>query len=190
MPRPDLVLDSVRRDERQPTRLVGQIRLLGHPLQVVLGLAHQEAGLIEFVQMPTLLAAHLPSQQAVVEAMTTLDAQDGPNTTALPLDLSGKLDGCDPPFPWRRIDPAEHERLRAEASTVAIDVLDHSRTGERPATISARLLVDGRPAELLVEAYDEPGALPILRWIEGPPPDEFTPAQRQAVQDALIGPRW
>jgi len=72
---------------------------------------------------------------------------------------------------------------------VAVDILDHAGSGEQPTSISARLVVDGRPIELLVEAYDEPGALPILRWVKGPPPDEFTPAQRQAIQDALIGPR-
>jgi hypothetical protein len=189
MPPPDLVLDSIGRDEREPTRLVGQIRLVGHPLQVVLDLTHQDAGLIEFAQMPTLLAAHLPAQQLVVAAMTSLDRQDGPATTAaLPLDLSGQLVGCDPPFPWRRLEPAALQRLLAEASSVTVDVLDRSRSGSRPASISAHLVVDGRPVELVVEAYDEPGALPILRWVDGPSPDEFTPAQREAIQDALIGP--
>src|SRR4051794_31457283 len=92
-----LVADDARRDEHEPSRLIGRVRVAGHPLRVILDFTRQDLGLIEYVEMPWLLGMHPPSQRAVVRLMSRVY---GGEAIQFPYDLSGEVRDSSPPFPF------------------------------------------------------------------------------------------
>lgn len=181
-PLPLLALDQVERHPEVPTQLVGIVRFGGHRLRVVLDFARSSLGVIEHVDMPKLLAMHEPSQRAVISAMTRI--ADG-EAVPLPCDLTGEIAHSDPPFPLQPLDEQSRQRLDAAAAQVDLEVCEVERSGSEPERVRARLVLDGRPLEVEAELYAAPGAIPVMRWIAGPPLDELNAAQRHAIHRAL-----
>lgn len=183
---PWLVLEQAGRDPDIPTRLTGIVGFGGHRLRIVLDAARLPLGLIEYVEIPALLAMHEPSQRAVVSVMTRI--ADG-EAVPLPYDLTSEIADSEPPFPLAPPDQLSRARLEAAAAQVDVEVRDIERSGSDPERVRARLVLDGRPLELEVELYTAAGATPVMAWIAGPPPDDLTAAQRLAIQRAVSGPR-
>lgn len=179
---PLLVVDAVERDPAIPTRLVGRLRFGGHRLRVVLDFPRRDFGLIEYVELPWLLGAHLPSQGAVVRLLERIDAGEA---ICLPRDMSEEVRAADPHCPLQAMDAAKRARLDAAAAEVALEVQTIRRVGTYPVRIAAQMLLAGRALFLEVELYDQTGAIPVMRWITGPDPATLTEAQLYAIQCAL-----
>ena len=183
---PWLVLERVDADPDEPTRLAGTVRLGGHRMRVVLDFRRSQPALIEYVDVPELLGMHEPSKRAVIAAMTRAA---GGESVRLPLDLTGEIRDAQPPFPLRPIDERERARRNAAAAEVDLHVRRIERTGSEPQVVEADLVLDGNPISLRVRLYAPPGATPVMRRLAGPRLTEFTPAQRLAIEQALLGTR-
>jgi hypothetical protein len=181
---PLLVLDRVDHDPEVPTRRIGALRLAGHPLRVVLDVGRPDQ--VVYVEVPELLAVHEPSQRAVVAAMSRIESGEA---LPLPYDLTGEIRDAEPPFPLRPLDADEQARLDAAAGGVDLRVRRVRRSGQAPQLVQADLVLDGHPISIEVRLYAQPGAVPAMSWLAGPDPAGLTPAQRYAIQRALLAAR-
>lgn len=178
---PLLVLDRVDHDPEVPTRRIGALRLAGHPLRVVLDVGRPNQ--VVYVEVPELLGMHEPSQRAVVRAMSRIESGE---VVPLPYDLTGEIRDAEPAFPLRPLGAEEQARLDAAAAGVDLRVQRVRRSGEAPQLVQADLVLDGRQISIEVRLYARPGAVPAISWVAGPDPGGLTPAQRYAIQRALL----
>jgi hypothetical protein len=180
-PTPVLVLDQVERDPDVPTRLVGRVRVGGHRVRVVLDFARPD--LVEYVEVPWLLDLHHPSLQAVMSTLSRIDAGE---EVPLPFDLSADVRDTDPPNPWLPLDHEAQQQLDTAADQVDLEIEDVERDASDSTKVIVRLIIDGRPVLLDAELYGGNDAVPVVRWIGGADPAGFTPAQRYAIERALL----
>ena len=154
------------------------MRLADHPLTVVLDFS---TDLILYEELPSLLASHEPSKQAVVRAMRSHRAGEA---LTLPVDLTGEVAGAEPPFPFGPVDPARRAELDEAASGVDVEVVALRRTGTAPVSVDAEFLVGGRPVALRAEVYDMAGS--ALLQVQGSPDFlALSDIERYAIQRLL-----
>ncbi len=178
---PLLVLERVERDPGVASRLVGTVRLAGYAQRVVVDVGNP-FGLIEYVDIPSLLGSHDPSLAAVVEAMSRWN---GGEELGLPLDLSERVRDADPPVPVQPLSADDRDVLDAEADRVDLVVLDVERSPAGPSALRASLVLAGAP--LTVEV-DIPGTTDegVMRWVAGPPTATLSRAELHAIYRALL----
>ena len=178
-----LVADDIRRDEKEPRRLVGEFHVAGHPARVVLDFTREDIGLVEYVEMSSLIGMHAPSQRAVLDLMYRV--YDG-EAVQFPFDLTEEVRHSSPPFPFVPMSEEARAALEIEAGRVRLDLIDVVRDASEPSRLTAKLLLEGAPLELEVELYAGPGRVPLMRWLRGPDPASLSAAERHAILHALL----
>jgi hypothetical protein len=176
---PLLVVDNISCDFRNEGVVHAEIRLGGHPLQVVLDFA-SIPGFISYVKMPWMLELHVPSQQAVVRLMTR--CHEG-GTVDLPADLSEELTQSNPPSPFR-FDPGEDARRQQEAAFIDLDLTDLQHTETYPWVFRGVIRIDGEPVDIEVQLYAGPGCIPVTRWMRRS--RKLTAAEMDAIRSRLL----
>ena len=178
-----LVADDVRRDAQDKQRVIGEFRVGGHPVRAVLDFGRRDLGLIEYVELPALLASHVPSERAAVRLMSKV--YDG-EAFEFPLDLSEEVRRESPPSPFEPMSEEARAALEAEAKRVRLELLEVERDAEAPARLAAKLRLEGEPLELEVELHAGPRRVPLMRWLKGPAPESLSAAERYAILRALV----
>jgi hypothetical protein len=158
---PLLVVDNIGRDPRNAGQIHAQIRLGGHPLQVVLDFAYIPGGFVTYVNMPWMLELHMPSQKAVVRLMTRY--HEGKNID-LPVDLSEEMARSNPSSPFR-LDPSEDARREQEAASIDLDLTEIRHTGTHPCVFHGVIRLNGEPVDIEIKLYAGPGRIPVTRFM-------------------------
>jgi len=180
---PLLVVDDVYRDATDPQRLIGAVRVSGHPVRVILDFSRRDSGFIQYIELPWVLGMHPPSQHAVVELMAQVDAGQA---IQYPVDLSERIRRSSPPSPFEPMSAEGRAALEAAAAEVHLDMFSINRSGATPTHLTLTLSLDGEMMTLEIELYAGHGRTPVMRWLKGPNPDSLSTAQRYAIQRALL----
>ncbi|MCL4298021.1 MAG: hypothetical protein KJ077_19920 [Anaerolineae bacterium] len=180
---PLLVVEDVYPDEVESQRLIGIVRIGGHPVRVILDFGRQDLGFIEYVQLPGLLGMHPPSQQAVVNLMSRVYEGE---TIQFPVDFSEEIRQASPPSPFEPMSTEDRVALEAAANQVHLDIVTIEQIVSEPLRFTVTLRLDGQLMTIQVELFAGPQRVPVMRWLKGPDPNSLSVAQRYAIQRALL----
>jgi hypothetical protein len=174
-----LVLESVAGEQGSPGRLVGAVSFVGHPQRVVIDV-DRSLGFAEHIDVSFLIAAHAAALGIVVAAMVRWQRGD----VTLPCDLTREASSSGMPFPMPPLRPLERAELQREADEVNLVVVRAQPSGSVRRGVEASLLLQGTPVDVVVQ-FDAAVGSAAIRWLAGPPADDFSPAELEAVRRAL-----